>query len=86
MEAQGVIVNRLLRISYGPFQLGTLKPGAVEEVKQRIVRDQMGLRDTPKPSKPVPKGKRPPPKRGTAASAKRNRTTGNSATGKSGRS
>lgn len=73
MEAQGVIVNRLLRISYGPFQLGTLKPGAVEEVKQRIVRDQMGLRETPKPSKPVPKGKRPPPKRGTAASAKRNR-------------
>ena len=71
MEAQGVIVNRLLRISYGPFQLGTLKPGAVEEVKQRIVRDQLGLRDTPKPSKPVGKGKRPPPKRGTHASAKR---------------
>lgn len=71
MEAMGVVVNRLLRISYGPFQLGTLKPGAVEEVKQRIVRDQMGLRDVPKPSKPAPKGKRPPPKRGTAASAKR---------------
>ncbi len=71
MESQGVVVNRLLRISYGPFQLGTLKPGAVEELKQRIVRDQMGLRDTPKPSKPVGKGKRPPPKRGTKASAKR---------------
>ncbi|MCL4167502.1 UNVERIFIED_CONTAM: hypothetical protein GTU68_026629 [Idotea baltica] len=72
MEAMGVIVNRLLRISYGPFQLGTLKPGAVEEVKQRIVRDQMGLRETPKPSmvKRNTKGKRPPPKRGTNASAK----------------
>ena len=81
MEAMGVVVNRLLRISYGPFQLGTLKPGKVEEVKQRIVRDQMGLRDIPKPSKPVPKGKRPPPKRGTHASAKRNRSDGG---GKSG--
>ncbi|MEN8917800.1 MAG: pseudouridine synthase [Octadecabacter sp.] len=72
MEAMGVIVNRLLRISYGPFQLGTLKPGTVEEVKQRIVRDQMGLRETPKPTmvKRNTKGKRPPPKRGTNASAK----------------
>ncbi|HCP82507.1 MAG TPA: RNA pseudouridine synthase [Octadecabacter sp.] len=72
MEAMGVVVNRLLRISYGPFQLGTLKPGAVEEVKQRIVRDQMGLRETPKPTmvKRNTKGKRPPPKRGTNASAK----------------
>ncbi len=69
MEAMGVVVNRLLRVSYGPFQLGALKPGAVEEVKQRIVRDQMGLRDVPKPTV-VRKGKRPPPKRGTAASAK----------------
>lgn len=69
MEAMGVVVNRLLRVSYGPFQLGTLKPGAIEEVKQRIVRDQMGLRDTPKPSQ-VRKGKRPPPRRGTHASAK----------------
>lgn len=76
MEAQGVVVNRLLRISYGPFQLGQLKPGAVEELKQRVVRDQMGLRDTPKAPmgrKSAAKGKRPPPKRGTHASAK-NRT------------
>ncbi|MCL4130007.1 UNVERIFIED_CONTAM: hypothetical protein GTU68_020977 [Idotea baltica] len=69
MEAMGVVVNRLLRVSYGPFQLGTLKPSAIEEVKQRIVRDQMGLRDTPKPSQ-VRKGKRAPPRRGTHASAK----------------
>lgn len=69
MEAMGVTVNRLLRISYGPFQLGTLKPGAVEEVKQRIVRDQMGLRETPKVA-PVRKYTRPPPRRGTKASAK----------------
>ena len=30
MEAVGLAVNRLIRIAYGPFQLGQLKPGAVE--------------------------------------------------------
>ena len=51
MEGQGVTVNRLIRISYGPFQLGQLKQGAVEEVKQRVVKDQMGLRERPKPQR-----------------------------------
>ena len=43
MEAVGLTVNRLIRISYGPFRLGDLKPGAVEEVKSRVLRDQLGL-------------------------------------------
>jgi len=43
MEALGFRVNRLIRISYGPFQLGDLAAGAVEEVRPRIVRDQLGL-------------------------------------------
>ncbi len=43
MEAIGLPVSRLIRISYGPFQLGDLKQGAVEEVRQKIVRDQLGL-------------------------------------------
>ena len=43
MEAIGLTVNRLIRVSYGPFQLGNLKPGEVEEVRRRIVRDQLGL-------------------------------------------
>ena len=43
MEAVGLTVNRLIRISYGPFRLGDLKPGAVEEVKPRVLRDQLGL-------------------------------------------
>ena len=43
MDYIGLPVNRLIRTSYGPFQLRDLKPGAVEEVKQRIVRDQLGL-------------------------------------------
>ncbi|WP_223423014.1 pseudouridine synthase [Tateyamaria pelophila] len=43
MESIGLVVNRLIRISYGPFQLGDLKPGAVEEIRRRIMRDQLGL-------------------------------------------
>lgn len=43
MEAIGVTVNRLIRVSYGPFQLGHLAEGAVEEIKQRVLRDQLGV-------------------------------------------
>lgn len=39
----GLTVNRLIRVSYGPFQLGQLKPGAVEELRRKVVRDQLGL-------------------------------------------
>ncbi len=43
MEAIGLEVNRLIRISYGPFQLGDLTEGAVEEVRGRTLADQLGL-------------------------------------------
>lgn len=43
MEAIGLPVSRLIRVSYGPFQLGELKQGAVEEVRPRVLRDQLGL-------------------------------------------
>ena len=43
MQAIGLSVNRLIRISYGPFRLGDLKPGQADEVKSRVVRDQLGL-------------------------------------------
>lgn len=43
MESLGLSVNRLIRISYGPFQLGDLAAGAVEEVRRKLVRDQLGL-------------------------------------------
>ncbi|MDJ0825097.1 MAG: pseudouridine synthase [Rhodobacter sp.] len=43
MEAVGLTVNRLIRVSFGPFQLGQLKPGEVKEVKARVLRDQLGL-------------------------------------------
>jgi len=42
LEHLGLGVNRLIRISYGPFQLGDLKPGEVEEVRGRVLRDQLG--------------------------------------------
>ncbi|MCI2400495.1 pseudouridine synthase [Aliiroseovarius subalbicans] len=43
MEAVGLSVNRLLRVSYGPFKLAELKAGQVEEIKARVMRDQLGM-------------------------------------------
>ncbi|MDH7797172.1 MULTISPECIES: pseudouridine synthase [unclassified Beijerinckia] len=42
LEHIGLQVNRLIRISYGPFQLGELGEGAVEEIRTRILKDQLG--------------------------------------------
>lgn len=42
MEAIGLDVNRLIRISYGPFQLLDLKPGEVADVANKVIRDQIG--------------------------------------------
>src|SRR5690242_15788736 len=40
----GLKVARLIRVSFGPFQLGELPVGAVEEVKTRHLREQLGDR------------------------------------------
>ncbi|WP_413463812.1 pseudouridine synthase [Alloyangia pacifica] len=60
----GLTVNRLIRVSYGPFQLGELKEGEVQELRPKVVRDQLGL-DGAKPDKPVPSRQRrgPPPRK-----------------------
>lgn len=42
LAALGLDVNRLIRVSYGPFQLGELGEGEVEEVKARVLREQIG--------------------------------------------
>ena len=41
MEHFGCVVNRLIRVSYGPFELGVLKAGAMVEVDRRSVVDLM---------------------------------------------
>jgi 23S rRNA pseudouridine2605 synthase len=41
MAHLGLAVTRLIRIAYGPFQLGTLPRGAVQEVPARVLRDQL---------------------------------------------
>lgn len=38
LEAVRLKVNRLIRIAYGPFQLGTLEPGAVEEAPGKLIK------------------------------------------------
>jgi len=43
MEYVGLRVNRLIRTSYGPFKLDDLKPGDVEEIKAKTIKDQLGL-------------------------------------------
>ena len=42
MAHLGLEVNRLIRISYGPFQLGEVEEGKVEEVRTRVLREQLG--------------------------------------------
>lgn len=39
----GFRVSRLIRLAYGPFQLGSLPRGAVEEVNAKVLREQLGI-------------------------------------------
>jgi 23S rRNA pseudouridine2605 synthase len=66
----GLEVNRLIRISYGPFQLGDLPEGGVEMVKSRMLRDQLGKKlaesagvdfesEAPDMAPPAPRDDRP---------------------------
>jgi len=52
MEHLGLSVTRLIRIAYGPFQLGELERGQVDEVPRRVLREQLGqsaaLKKTPR--------------------------------------
>lgn len=48
MSAIGLTVNRLIRVSYGPFRLDELKPGEVVEVRPKVLRDQLGV-ESPAP-------------------------------------
>jgi 23S rRNA pseudouridine2605 synthase len=70
LEHLGLAVNRLIRISFGPFELGDLAEGEAAEVRTRVLRDQLGAklakeaeanfdaplitRDSPTPTEPSP--------------------------------
>ena len=69
LEAVGLTVNRLIRISYGPFQLGDLQTGAVEEVRQKILRDQLGVKLSPDRDAKPAKTRRAAPRRSRKGSA-----------------
>ena len=43
MDHLGYPVNRLIRLSYGPFQLGNLKSGEVLEINKNVIKNQLGL-------------------------------------------
>ncbi len=74
----GLTVNRLIRVAFGPFQLGNLAPGTVREVPQKVLVEQCGhlmdkdwLTQAPAPLPRPPhtkggRGKRPARRRGAA--------------------
>ncbi len=92
MEAVGLTVNRLIRVSYGPFQLGDLKPGEVAPIPPKVFWDQ--LSDAQKsehadaePAEPLaPKSKRPVPRGGPGGKPGGKPTPGRNPGGKPGKS
>ncbi|WP_309664369.1 pseudouridine synthase [Tabrizicola sp.] len=60
MDHIGVTVNRLIRVSYGPFRLNDMNPGDVEEVRGKVLRDQLGLSE--EEGKVLTRKPRPAPK------------------------
>ena len=78
-EHLGLQVNRLIRVAYGPFQLGNLKPGAVAEIAPKVLAEQFGeapparkigfAKAKPRPRKPGDR-KRSARKDGTAGAGR----------------
>lgn len=60
-------VSRLIRIAFGPFQLGHLPPGAVEEVPRKVLREQLGQAVGGARRRRPPKGNDPHADRGRPA-------------------
>lgn len=58
--AIGLEVNRLIRTSYGPFQLGQLARNDVEEVRSKVLRDQLGLDINVENAAPLARGSADP--------------------------
>ncbi|MEZ5796687.1 MAG: pseudouridine synthase [Paracoccaceae bacterium] len=93
MNAIDLYVNRLIRTSYGPFRLNDLQPGEVEEVRQKVLRDQLGEgaetaeqasgRATAKASAKASAKVTAKPRTGAAAGRKTVKTSGKSTTRRS---
>lgn len=49
-EHFGWPVSRLIRLAYGPFQLGQLPRGGIEEVPPKVLREQLGIKSARQPS------------------------------------
>jgi 23S rRNA pseudouridine2605 synthase len=71
LESLGLKTNRLIRISFGPFQLADLPEGEVREIRGRVLRDQLGPAladkadaDFTSPVRPIPQAKAAPGGRG----------------------
>jgi len=43
MESIGLKVARLIRVQFGPFHLGHLEPGMVEEIPAKLWREHLGI-------------------------------------------
>ncbi|SDG49695.1 23S rRNA pseudouridine2605 synthase [Limimonas halophila] len=61
LDHLGMRVNRLMRVAYGPFQLGQLKKGHASEVAPKVLREQLGI-DAPG-ERPTGRAKAKPKKR-----------------------
>jgi len=64
MAEIGLTVNRLIRISYGPFRLQDMKPGDVTELRRKVLRDQLGSLLTGEDAAENPTRGRPAPDAG----------------------
>ncbi|GBF58105.1 ribosomal large subunit pseudouridine synthase B [Candidatus Phycosocius bacilliformis] len=60
LEAIGLKVNRLIRVSYGPFQLGKMPPGSVEEVAPSALKEMLGPLLPAAPDRVMARTARPP--------------------------
>lgn len=71
----GLQVNRLIRVGYGPFKLGTMEKNEVTEIKRKVLRDQLGglltgdVDEKPREMRPRGAEGARPPREGAAAGA-----------------
>jgi len=59
LDHLGLEVTRLIRLSYGPFQLGNLGRGAIEEVPRKVLQEQLGDGARPAKTRPGRRAARP---------------------------